>query len=395
MSRSLLNHLIQQLAPSATEVVENLVKKMRQNGVTDLVSLGVGEPCFDTPENIKRAACDALMAGETKYQPTAGSYALREEISKKFRRDNGIKAGVDDIIVTTGGKFAIFLAFLAVLQKGDQIMIFDPAWVTYEPAAKIAGAEAIRVPTREDEGFQPDIRSIQKAMNKSVKIIVVNSPCNPTGAVYEKSTLRKISEVAKDHGALVLSDEIYESLVYEGAHFSLGSEYDNVITVNGFAKSHAMTGWRLGYVTGPNEVLEGMIKIYQHSVSCVTAFAQAGAIEALRSEASRIASRQMVEGYRERRALMMKRIETSGFFECRRPPQGAFYCFPSYRGPKPSVELAKALLEEMHVATVPGLAFGECGEGHLRLSYATSLEEISEAFDRMTAYFEKHKNRSR
>ena len=162
-----------------------------------------------------------------------------------------------------------------------------------------------------------------------------------------------------------------------------------MITVNGFSKSHAMTGWRLGYVTGPKEVLEGMIKIYQHSVSCVTAFAQAGAVEALRSEASRIAAKQMVEGYRERRALMMRRIEASDFFECKRPPQGAFYCFPSYKGRKSSIRLSKALLEEIHVATVPGAAFGDCGEGHLRLSYATSMESISEAFNRMETYFKK------
>ena len=389
MTRHLLSEVIANLEHSATEEVDNLVKKMRQQGVTDIISLGVGEPCFDTPENIKKAACKALMAGDTKYQPTAGSYALREELSRKFKRDNSIEAGVDDIIVTTGGKFAIFLAFLAVLQKRDCVMILDPAWVTYEPAARIAGAKVIRVPSKEADGFQPDLQAIQKVMRKSVKLIVINSPCNPTGAVFPKATIRKIVEMARDRGVMVLSDEIYEYLVYEGEHYSPGSEYDNVITVNGFSKSHAMTGWRLGYVTGPKEVLEGMIKIYQHSVSCVTAFAQAGAVEALRSEASRIAAKQMVEGYRERRALLMRRIEASDFFECKRPPQGAFYCFPSYKGRKSSIRLSKALLEEIHVATVPGAAFGECGEGHLRLSYATSMESISEAFDRMESYFKK------
>jgi len=389
MGQHLLSEVIANLEHSATEEVDNLVKKMRQQGVTDIVSLGVGEPCFDTPDNIKKAACEALMAGDTKYQPTAGSYVLREEISRKFKRENGIEAGVDDIIVTTGGKFGIFLAFLAVLQKRDSVMILDPAWVTYEPAARIAGAGIVRVPARETDGFQPDLKVIQKAMKKSVKLIVINSPCNPTGAVFPKATIRKIVEMARDHGAMVLSDEIYEYQIYEGEHYSPGSEYDNVITVNGFAKSHAMTGWRLGYVTGPKEVLEGMIKIYQHSVSCVTSFAQAGAVEALRSEASRTAAKQMVEGYRERRALMMRQIEASDFLECKRAPQGAFYFFPSYKMRKSSVRLSKTLLEEVHVATVPGAAFGECGEGHLRLSYATSMEAISEAFDRMETYFKK------
>ena len=389
MRSTLVCDTIKHLTPSATEEIDNTVKKMKQGGITDIVSLGVGEPCFDTPENIKKAACDALMAGETKYQPTAGSYELREEISKKFKRENGIEAGVDDIIVTTGGKFAIFLAFQAILGEGDQIMILDPAWVTYEPAARIARAGSIRVPTDETEGFQPDLKAIQKAMSQSVKIIVVNSPCNPTGAVYDKSVIRKITEIAKDYKAMVLSDEIYEYLIYEGKHYSPGSEYDNVITVNGFAKSHAMTGWRLGYVTGPKEVLEGMIKVVQHSVSCVTAFAQAGAIEALKSEASREAARLMVEGYRERRQVMMRLIEGSGFFECKQAPEGAFYCFPSYPLNQPSVEFSKALLEEIHVATVPGGAFGACGEGHLRLSYATSIDHICEAFKRMEIYFRK------
>jgi aspartate aminotransferase len=390
MAREMLSEKIAHLEPSATEEVDNTVKRMKQAGVTDIVSLGVGEPCFDTPDNIKKAACDALMAGDTKYQPTQGSYPLREEISKKFLRENGITAGVDDIVVTAGGKFGIFLAFMATLQEGDLVMILDPAWVTYESAAQIAGAGVVRVPMDEESGFQADMKAIQRAMNKSVKIIVVNSPCNPTGAVFDKATLRKIAEIASDYGAMVLSDEIYEYLVYEGEHFSPGSEYKNVITVNGFAKSHAMTGWRLGYVTGPKEVLEGMIKIYQHSTSCVTAFAQAGAVEALRSETSRRASLEMVEGYRERRSVMMKLIDGSEFLTCKKAPPGAFYCFPAYGVKMPSLELSQALLERVHVATVPGGAFGECGEGHLRFSYATSIDHIQEAFKRMETYFRGH-----
>ena len=387
MRRSFLSETIAKLEHSATEEVDNTVKQMNQAGVADIVSLGVGEPCFDTPDNIKKAACDALMAGDTKYQPTAGSYALREEISRKFNRENGIRAGVEDILVTSGAKFAIYLAFQAVLQEGDQVMLLDPAWVSYEAMARMAGAAVVRVPTDEENGFQPDLGVIRKALNKAVKIIVVNSPCNPTGAVYDKFLIRKIVEMTRDYGSMVLSDESYEYLVYEGEHYSPGSEYDHVMTVNAFSKSHAMTGWRLGYVTGPREVLEGMIKIYQHSTSCVTAFAQAGGIEALRSEVSRQAAKEMLEKYRERRAIMMELMGGSDFFSCKRAPQGAFYCFPSYRLKKSSLELSKALLEKVHVATVPGRAFGECGEGHLRFSYATSVEHIHEAFQRMNAYF--------
>jgi len=386
MMRNVLSEKIAQLEPSATEEVDNTVKKMQRNGVKDIVSLGVGEPCFDTPINIKNAAWEALKAGKTKYEPTAGDYELREEICKKLKRDNNIDVGVDDVIVTAGGKFAIYLAFQAVLEKGDQVMILDPAWVTYEPAVRIAGAGVVRVASSETDGFQPNLKAIRKAMNNSVKIMVINSPCNPTGAVFEESTIRKITNMAREQGALLLSDEIYEYLIYEGEHYSPGSEFDNVITINGFSKSHAMTGWRLGYVTAPREILEGMIKIYQHSVSCVTAFAQAGAVEALRTEESRQAMKRMVEGYKERRAIMMKLIQQSQFFDCSTAPQGAFYCFPSYRLQKPSVEFAKELLEKSHVATVPGAAFGECGEGHLRLSYATSTDLISEAFKRMETF---------
>ena len=391
MSRNILSQVIEQLEPSATEEVDNEVKRMKQSGVDDIVSLGVGEPCFDTPDNIKKAACDALWAGETKYQPTAGSYELREEICKKFERENGIKVGVDDIIVTAGGKFSIYLAFQAVLEKGDQIMLLDPAWVTYEPAAKMAGADVIRVPTDSTRGFQPDLAAIRKAMNPAVKILVVNSPCNPTGALFEKSAIKELAKITRENGALLLSDEVYEYQVYDGEFYSPSSEFDHAITVNAFSKSHAMTGWRLGYMTGPKEVLEGMIKIYQHSTSCVTAFAQNGALEALRSEASRQAARQMTQGYRERRAVMIRLIDESEFFELKTAPQGAFYCFPSYHLDMPSVGLAKALLEEVHVATVPGVAFGACGEGYLRLSYATDIHLISNAFERMNTFFMEKK----
>lgn len=389
MTRNMLSKVIAQLEPSATEEVDNAVKRMRQEGVNDIISLGAGEPCFDTPDNIKKAASEALWAGETKYQPTAGSYELREEICKKLKRENGIQVGVDDVVVTAGGKFAIYLGFQALLQEGDQVMILDPAWVSYEPAARMTGAGVVRVATDVARGFQPDLDAIRKAVNDTVKIIVVNSPCNPTGAFFEKSAIQEIAEIAREHDALLLSDEVYEYQLYEGEHYSPASEFDHVITVNSFSKSHAMTGWRLGYVTGPKEVLEGMIKIYQHSTSSVTAFAQNGAVEALRSEASRQAAQQMVEGYRERRAVMMRLIEESEFFQLRSTPQGAFYCFPSYRPDVPSVELAKELLDEVHVATVAGAAFGACGEGHLRLSYATSTDHIAEAFERMETFGNK------
>ncbi len=374
---------VKKLEPSATEEVDNKVKKMEQNGVEDIISLGVGEPYFDTPENIKKSAWESLQKGKTNYEPTAGDHELRKEISKKFTRENDMEVDVEDIIVTPGAKFSIFLAFETILEKGDQVMLLEPSWVTYEPAAQLNEAEVIRIPTLKDKGFKPDIQAVKEAINEDVEIIVINSPCNPTGAVYERSTIRKITEIAKEYDSLVLSDEPYEYQIYEGEHYSPGSEYDNVITVNAFSKSHAMTGWRLGYVTGPEEILEGMIKIYQHSATCVNSFAQGGAIEALRSEESRNAIEEMSEGYKKRRKRMIELIGESKFFELHSEPEGAFYCFPSYDLEKPSIEFSKELLEEVHVATVPGRAFGETGEGHLRLSYSTSMENIEEAFRRI------------
>lgn len=218
---------------------------------------------------------------------------------------------------------------------------------------------------------------------------MLNSPCNPTGAVYEEDLIHNIAGLAKDRGIWVLSDESYEYLIYEGKHYSPACDFDNVVTVNAFSKSYAMTGWRLGYVTAPAELVEGMIKIYAHATTCVTSFAQDGAIEALHGASSREAVRRMVEGYAEQRALMLEGISRSDFLVCDPVPRGTFYCFPTYQADEPSIELATSLLKEAHVAAVPGAAFGQSGEGHLRLSYSTSKENIREALRRMEAFLAK------
>jgi aspartate aminotransferase len=372
---------------SATDEVDNIVKRMRRAGIDDIISLGGGEPCFDTPQNIKDAALKALEEGKTKYEPTTGDHELREAIAQKLQQENGIEASAGDIIVTPGGKFAIYLAFQAMLEPGDRVVVLEPAWVSYKSMAQLAGAELVSVDCLASDRFMPDLDAVQSVMNERVKFIVISSPCNPTGMVYDPAVVRGIAEIARRHGALLLSDEVYEYMVYEGRHYSAASEFDNVVTVNGFSKSYAMTGWRLGYVTAPSEVLDGMIKIYQHSATCVTAFAQAGAIEALTNPESRLASQQMMAGYRERCELMTRLLDRSEFFDCV-PPQGAFYCFPSYGLEMPSLELATALLEEAHVATVPGSAFGSCGEGFLRLCYSTSMDNIVEAMNRMETFIQ-------
>ena len=383
-----LSQRVEGLKLSATDEIDNTVKKMQRAGINDIISFGGGEPCFDTPLSVQDAAIAGLRAGKTKYEPTAGDYELREEISLKFKKHNNIIAGVDDILVTPGGKFAVFMACQSLLQPGDKVMVLEPAWVSYVSNAEMAGAEVIHIPSYEENGFQPDLDLIRQKMDKSVRFIVLNSPNNPTGAVYAPETTREITKIAQQYGALVISDEIYEDILYEGQRYSPGSEFDNVITINGFSKTYAMTGWRLGYVTAPREIIDGMIKIYQQSATCVTAFAQSGAIDALRNPAAAADSRKMVEGYHERSVLISEQIRESGFFKGF-VPQGAFYAFPSYTFNLSSLEMANLLLEKAHVATVPGSAFGDCGEKHIRFSYSTSKENIIEGFKRIKQIADK------
>jgi aspartate aminotransferase len=384
----MMNHLVKNLEESATEIVDNEIKKMRRNGITDIVSLGVGEPFFDTPEVIKEAAKKALDSGKTKYQPTFGDYELREAIQQKFIQKNHIKSHVDEIMVTPGAKFAIYIALQAILEPKDKVIILDPCWVSHSSIALLMGAELIRIPTIEDEGYQPDIEAISRAFASKIKCMIINSPCNPTGAVYPREPFHKIMEMAEKAGIIVLSDEIYESLIYGGEHYSPASEFSNVITVNGFSKSYAMTGWRLGYATGPKYLMEEMNKIYQHSASCVTAFAQAGALEALTNPRAAQAADEMVAQFRRNRQIITEYLENSPYFSCT-PPMGAFYCFAKYFHPVKSVDLARDLLAKSHLATVPGIAFGECGEFHLRLSYASSEPDLIEGLNRLDKYFQK------
>ncbi|MEM1590018.1 MAG: pyridoxal phosphate-dependent aminotransferase [Candidatus Bathyarchaeia archaeon] len=380
------------LSTSATAELENQVAALRRQGVTDLIPLGIGEPYCETPDHIRLAAWNALRSGQTRYGPTAGEYELRAAIAEKLRRENGLKVRPEEVVVTAGAKFAIFLVFLAALDPGDAVVIPEPAWVTYQPAAELAGAQALLVPCDEKAGFQPDVKSVKKILceyNK-VKMLILNSPCNPTGAVYTPYLIREIASIAKRQNILLLSDECYEYFIYEGEHYSPASEFDNVVTVNAFSKAYSMTGWRLGYVTGPKELLEGVLKIYQHSLTCVPSFVQAAGIEALCNEKSRKFVNQMVEEHRKRRDLMVELIRRSEFWDLKTVPQGAFYVFPAYKVSIPSNVLAQRLLMECHVATVPGVAFGPSGEGHLRLSY--SLKEVAllrEAFSRMEDFFKR------
>ena len=298
---------------------------------------------------------------------------------------------MEEIIVTPGAKFAIYLFFRAMIEPGDRVILLDPSWVSHDAIPRMSGAKVVRIPSFEANGYQPDLEAIENALRLPTRCIILNSPCNPTGSIYPPETIRRITEMARNAGAVVLSDEIYEALVYEGEMFSPASEYDNVVTVNGFSKTYAMTGWRLGYVTGPAEILDGMLKIYQHSTSCVTAFAQAGAVAALQNPEARSAMQWMMGEFRRKRDLMVDCLNRSQYLQCS-IPEGAFYCFPSFKLPLSSVDLAQALLREAHVATVPGAAFGDCGEAHLRLSFAAEDQDILTGLERVETFFQKHAN---
>ena len=383
-----VNPLVAGLEESATEIVDNEIKRMKRSGVKDIVSLGVGEPYFDTPEFIKQAAIRSLEAGNTKYQATFGDLDLRKAIQEKLARENRVQAEIADIMVTPGAKFALYLAFQALIKPGDKVVILDPSWVSHACIPQLMGAQLLRVETVESAGYQPDLDKVAAALSQKPKCLILNSPCNPTGAVYSPDTIRKITKMAQDNGTIVISDEIYESLLYESEVYSPASEFNNVFTVNGFSKRYAMTGWRLGYACGPHELMEHIIKIYQHSASCVTAFSQAGALEALTNPASAEATKVMVDQFNRNRLLMMESINSSKHLDCL-SPHGAFYCFVSYDKPVKSLDLARDLLATNHLATVPGGAFGLGGEYHLRLSYATSEKHVIEGLRRLNTYFDQ------
>ncbi len=366
------------LDPSATLEISDLAKELEDSGQT-VISFAVGEPDFNTPREIKNEAKKALDEGFTKYTSSKGISELREEISKKLKRDNSIKTDSDNIIVTPGAKFSLYLACQALLNPGDKAIIPDPSWVSYEQMIKAAGANPIFTETNKD--LEPKIDSVRDKMDEKVKIIFSNSPNNPTGRLWKKKDLKKLAEIAENYNSFLLSDEIYEKLVYEGEHYSPAADYDNVLTVNGFSKSYSMTGWRLGYITGPKKLIQSILKVQQHSVSCPTSFAQKGAVKALKN----VKTEKMVKKFEKRRNKVVKRIEEIPSMNIKKP-EGAFYVFPEYNLDMDSKELALDLLKKKGLAVTHGKAFGEKGEGHLRLSYANSMKKIENGLNKLEEY---------
>ncbi len=370
---------VRHIPESATMKIADIAAKLRSEG-QDIISFSLGEPDFETPENIKRAAKTALDRGETHYTQGSGIPELQEAIAEKLKNDNNLDVSPADVLVTTGAKQAIFEAICTLIDEGDEVLLLDPAWVSYSAIVKFAGGKPVMVPVSEQEGYVPV--DLQSHMTRNTKLLILNSPCNPTGAVYGKNVVKAAAEAAEDHGVFVLSDEVYESIIYGAKHHSIGSLVpDRTITINGFSKAYAMTGWRLGYATAPAPILQGMLKIQQHSVSNATSFVQRAGVEALRGDQGAV--RAMVAEFKKRRDIMIDELRKMGI-ECA-PPRGAFYAFAKVSQFGNSVEVTEKLLRDALVAVTPGSAFGPNGEGYVRLSYATSRQNIEDGINRIEA----------
>ena len=381
-----LNRRITSIPPSLTLAVTSKAKAMAAAGAK-VCGFGAGEPDFDTPEHIKAAAARALAKGETKYTPTAGLPALRAAIAEKLKKENSLSYAPEQVLCSNGAKHSLFNIFMVLCNAGDEVIIPAPFWLSYPEMVKIAGGSPVIVPTAEADDFKMTPRMLQAAITPRTKAVVINSPSNPTGSVYTPDELQALAEAAVGRGLYIVSDEIYEKLVYDGLkQVSVGSFskqiFERTITVNGFSKAYAMTGWRLGYFAGPKPIVDAASVLQDHSTSGPNTFAQFGAIEALRGPQECVS--MMARAFAERRAYIHQRLVAIPGVTCRKP-MGAFYMLPNISvSGMTSTAFAERLLEEQKVALVPGAAFG--ADANVRLSYACSMENIREGLDRIEAF---------
>jgi aspartate aminotransferase len=380
------------LTPSLTLAIDAKAKKLKAEGV-DVCGFGAGEPDFDTPQYIKDAAAQALAAGFTKYTPSSGIPELRAAIAEKLKNDNGLDYKPSQVIVNCGAKHSCFNVVLATCQAGDEVIIPAPYWLSYPEMVKLADASPVVVETSEANGFKITPDQFRDAMTPATKLIIINSPGNPTGSVYTREELLALAEVALEEDILMLSDEIYEKITYDNTEFvslaSLSKEiYDLAITVNGFSKAYAMTGWRLGYVAAPEHIATAIDSIQSHSTSNPTSFAQKGALAGLKGDQSFIG--EMVKAFSDRRTYMYDKLTSIPGMTCVKP-MGAFYMLPNISSfGLNSTNFCTKLLEQQKVAAVPGVAFGS--DAHMRLSYACSMENIQKGLDRIEAFCASLKN---
>jgi len=370
-----LSEKVAAIAPSATIEISNRAKKMQREGI-DVISLSIGEPDFDTPKHIRDACIDALNRGETHYAPSNGIPELLSAVSEKITKENKFSCKPEQVIVTCGAKDAIYEGMEAVLNPGDEVLLLTPAWVSYEPCVQMAGGKIVKHAVNQ-KTFQLD-DSILERVNARTKMIVVNSPSNPSGAVFDKKSMNLVADLCQDFDLYAMSDEIYEKMVYGKEHLSLAAIGDmagRTITINGFSKAYAMTGWRLGYAVAPVQIIKQMSKVQQHSVSQATTFAMWGAVAALKGDQRCV--EEMRAEFDRRRKFVISELNLMGYTTA--PADGAFYAFVKVAGD--DMEIATKWLEQGHVAATPGSAF--YAPGWIRLSYATSMEKLREAMQRI------------
>lgn len=388
------------ISPSPTLAIDAEAKEMTACGLK-VVSFGAGEPDFDTPDHIKEAAIAAIRAGKTKYTPVTGICYLREAICKKFKDEQGLEYHPNQIVVSAGAKHSLYNTMQVLAQAGDEVILPAPYWVSYLEQIKLAGAQARIVETREENGFKLTPAELAAAVNPRTRLLILNSPGNPTGAVYTREELEALGEIIVAHDLMVISDEIYEKLIYDGLqHVSIASLSPELkkctVVINGVSKAYAMTGWRIGYAAAAHPVAKAMADLQSHSTSNPTSIAQEASVAALNGDQEPVA--RMVSEFARRRDAMLERLLAIPGISCTRPG-GAFYLLPnvknyfgkSYKGKRIATagDLAAVLLEEVQVAVVPGVAFGN--DDYFRLSYACSMEKIKEGLDRIAGLMDKIK----
>jgi len=374
------------LAPSLTLAIDSKAKQMKADGL-DVVGFGAGEPDFDTPQHIKDAAAKALADGFTKYTPSSGIPELRQAIADKFKRENGLSYKASQIIVSCGGKHSCYNVILATCEEGDEVIIPAPYWLSYPEMVKLASATPVILPTTDRTEFKVTPEQLRAAITPRTRLFVLNSPSNPTGSLYTRAEIKALGDICVEKDVLIMSDEIYEKLVYDGAeHTSVASfsqaHYEHTVIVHGFAKAYSMTGWRLGYLAAPEPIAKAIDAIQSHSTSNPTSFAQKGAVAAINGPQDHL--KTWLAEYAKRRSFAHQKLNNIPGISCVNA-KGAFYLFPNIsKLGLNSTEFCARLLEAEKVAAVPGIAFG--ADDYLRISYATSLANIEKGLDRLERF---------
>ena len=384
----MISERVKRVQESGTMKMKELAGQKKAEG-KNIISFTVGEPDFDTPKHIVEAAKKALDDGKTRYLDAPGLPELREAVANMEKNDNNVPCDKSNVLITPT-KQAIFETILATINEGEEVIMPDPAWVTYEPCVQLAGGKAVPVVTTDEHEFRVLPEKVAELITDKTKMILLNSPSNPCGAVSTHEDIKGLADLAKDHNLLVLSDEVYEKIIFDGMkHHSIAAEpgmFDRTITISGFSKTYAMTGWRLGWLVAPKPIFKGINKIQQHSITHAVSFAQYGGLAALTGPKEPV--KMMVKEFEERRDLIMKLIKEIPSLHCDKP-KGAFYIFPRFDQKMPSEELALLLMDKAEVALTGGSSFGSAGEQHLRISYATNKKNIQEGMERLKRTLEK------